>query len=157
MRMLLVKERGSLKPALIEIGKTAAEVLEAGKPVEIIVRNQSKSREQEKKYHAMIADIADTVKIDGQEFSPEVWKAKLVEDFDVQKERMGDPLRHTGQVVMSLDNRRAITIRPSTARFTVAEGSEFIEYLYQMGTELGARFSDPSLEYYEEVMQRHSR
>jgi hypothetical protein len=125
-----------------------------GGAVEIIIQRPSKSRDQECRYHAMIGDIARTVEIDGRYYDTEVWKAKLLEEFDREMKLQGTPLAHPGRIVMSLDGQRYITVRPSSVKFRTRESSDFIEFLFSTGTDLGARWSDPSLRYYQEVSER---
>jgi hypothetical protein len=125
-----------------------------GGAVEIIIQRPSKSREQEKKYHAMIGDIARTVEIGGRHYDTEVWKARLLDEFSREMARQGTPLDHPGRIVMSLDGQRCITVRPSSAKLRKRESSDFIEFLFATGTDLGATFSDPSLRYYQEVSER---
>lgn len=139
-RMLTVFE--SVKAALI------------GGPVEITIQRPSKSRDAEKKYHAMIGDIARAVEIDGRYYDTDVWKAKLLEEFDREMKQQGTPLSHPGRIVMSLDGQRYITVRPSSSKFRKAEAAQFVEFLYSTGIDLGATFSDPSLRYYEEISER---
>ena len=67
---------------------------------------------------------------------------------------MGEPLTHPGKTVISLDGQRKVTVRPSTKKFRKKEASDFIEFLYATGIEYGARFTDKSLNYYEEEMAR---
>jgi hypothetical protein len=113
---------------------------------------ESKSRQVERKYHALINDIAKTVRLD-QQYSTESWKALLVDAFQVELRSQGIELRHPGRMEMSFDNQRIVSIRPSTTKFTKKEGSMFIEFLYAWGTERGATFNEKSLAYYDEVMK----
>jgi hypothetical protein len=122
--------------------------IQAG-PVEVVLQRISKSRIQEEKYHAMIGDIAKTVKLD-LEYDLETWKALLVDEYAQELKRIGEALTHPGKVVVSLDKERAVTVRPSTKKFRKKEASGFIEFLYMWGSNHGARFSEKSLEIYEE-------
>ncbi len=134
------------------IGEYIAKKIVEG-PIEIEIKKPSKKREQEKKYHAMIADIAKTVQIYGVKYDLEEWKALLVYGYERERIEMGEPLTHPGRVVLSLKDSTAITIRASTKDFNVKEGADFIEYLYAEGLDMGARFSDPVMKHYEEIMQ----
>jgi hypothetical protein len=120
-------------------------------PVVITLGRETKSREQEKKYHALIGDIAKTVDMDGVTYSVEAWKALLVDSYEQELRSMGEALTHPSRVVLSLDGLRAITVRASTKKFKKAEGSGFITYLYQFGSEHGAVFSDQSEQIYREA------
>ena len=52
---------------------------------------------QQAKYHAMIGDIAKTVVVNDNRYSLDVWKAKLVVDFEAELDQLGEPLTHKGQ------------------------------------------------------------
>jgi len=124
----------------------------AGIVVEI--KRYNKSREQEKKFHAMINDFARQITFYGNKrHKQDIWKALLVEQFAQEKKLLGDPLRHQGKTITSLDGLRVITVRPSTTQFLVAEAADFIEYLYQQGTEMGVVFSDRAMAAYNEYKE----
>ncbi len=136
-----------------KVGECILDMISGG-PVEIEVKRPSKKREQEKKYHAMIGDIAKTVKIQGVKYSLEAWKALLVDGYEKERLDMGEPLSHPGRTIQSLDGQRNVTLRASTKDFRVKEGADFIEYLYSEGIDIGAKFSDPSMRHYEEIISR---
>jgi len=152
MKSLKISDPAYIKPVLIKAGNALTELLKAG-TVEIRLVKESKTRDQEAKYHSMISDIARQKKVDGQLLSIDDWKALLVDGFENEKISTGETLRHPGRCIISLDGRRAITVRASTAKFIKLEGSEFIEYLYMKGSEYEVKFSDKSLEYYEETLR----
>ena len=135
-----------------QMGRVEAYVLhglDAG-PVVVEIKRQTRTLEINNKFHAMIADIAKTVDLD-QEYSFEAWKALLVDGFEEELRANSEKLRHGSKVVLSLDKKRAVTIRPSTTKFLKSEASQFIEYLYQFGAEHGARFTEKSLAIYDEI------
>lgn len=149
-----------------EVWKLVTKALTGGKVI-VEIKRWSRSREQEKKFHAMIQDIARQVsfeyRVDPEEgvvtrmigpnrrkrYSLNVWKALLVEQFAREKAEMGEPLRHQGETITSLDGKREITVRPSTTQFLVSEAGEFIEYLYMKGTEYKIRWSEPAHRAYQ--------
>lgn len=113
----------------------------SGGPISVLVRRPSRSREQEKLYHKLIAVISGQIKVFGKVYEPEVWKALLVDQFEQERAAMGQPLRKPGQIVPAMDGSgRMVTVRPSTTGFSVAEGSEFIEFIYAQGVELGVKW-----------------
>lgn len=97
-----------------------------------------KSREQEKKYHAMIGDIAaqfptwQGIKVDAED-----WKRLLVDIFCKQMAILGTPVKQAGRIVPSLDGGGIVQLGVQTRRFTREEGSHFIEFLYMYGAEQG--------------------
>ena len=108
---------------------------------------------QQAKYHAMIGDIASTVVLAEKKYSLDVWKAKLVVDFEAELQQLGEPLTHKGQWTMSLRNQFPIYLRPSTKDFKKAEAAKFIEYLYATGIEYGATFTENSMAIYAEYKE----
>jgi hypothetical protein len=152
MRAFTIQDHSGIQERMRAVFETVKAALIGG-PVEIIVQRPSKSREQERLYHALIGDISRTVEISGREYDAEVWKALLVDSFTQEMQIQGTPLYHPGRVVPSLDGMRAITVRASTRRFRKQEAADFIEYLYSFGAEHGAAFSDPTMRYYEEISE----
>ena len=108
---------------------------------------------QQSKYHAMIGDIAKTVVVNDNRYSLDVWKAKLVVDFEAELDQLGEPLTHKGQWTMSLRNTFPIYLRVSTVDFKKHEAAKFIEYLYATGIEYGATFTDQSMAIYAEYRE----
>jgi hypothetical protein len=148
-----VKSETQIRPMLINIGRAIVGML-AGGPVEIVLQRISKSRAQENKYHTMISCFT-SVELFGRTYNEETWKAVLVDDFEnVELVAIGETLAHPGQTVPSLDGRRAVTIRASTAKFRKREAGDFIAYLYARGVDYGVTFSDPAIAVYEEEMRR---
>lgn len=154
MKAFRIKDALYIEPVLRAVRDEVKRAIEGGKPIELILKRPDRTREQEKKYHAMIGDISDSVVLDGRQFDDEIWKTWLVEEFERELNAMGQQLRHPGRVILSRDGQRLVTIRAATSRFTVSESSDFIEFLYHTGTELGAVFTDRSLIYYEEEARR---
>jgi len=115
--------------------KIAADIraLLAEGDVSVTVKTQTKSRDVEKKYHAMIADIAKQVTFYGKtKYSAEVWKAVLVEQFANDRAAIGDPLRHPARKIMSM----------------------FVEFLYAQGADMGVAWSDPEIASWESLNDR---
>lgn len=156
--------RGQMERAYYHV----RDLIRSGKRIEVVIREWSKSRDQEKKYHAMLRDFSRQIKFEysvdedngkvvrlrgrnkKKTYSTEVWKALLVDKFAQEKKAMGEPLRHPGQTIISLDGMREITVRPSTKQFLMSEAGDFIEFLYAEGTEMGIRWSEPAMRAYNE-------
>lgn len=137
-------------PKLSQLGAQIMQVIDKA-PVEISVsRSCKRSLDQNAKFHAMISDIQKTDELE-QKHSSAAWKALLIDEFEQELLRNNEGLTSPGEVVLSFDKKRMITIRPSSADFLKIEGAKFITFLYAFGTELGAKFSDPAMEYYEQA------
>lgn len=125
-----------------------------GGPVLVTLSRPKRSNDQNRHFHALIGDIAKQVTFYGtKRYSSEVWKALLVDQFEQDRIAMGEPLTHPGQMITSLDGRRTITVRPSTAKLRKAEAAAFIDFLYAQGIDMGVEFTPPALEAYEQYKE----
>lgn len=121
---------------------------DAGMPLAVKVFEYvpSKTREQEKKYHAQIGDIARQLKFMGQKENEETWKRLLIHAYAEIKEAEGDPLPGYGRIVPSLSGRGVVQLGAQSRRFSIKHGSEFIEYLYAFGAENNVQWTEPKHE-----------
>lgn len=111
-------------------------------PVLIQLMREKRSIEQNALIHAMIADIRKYMAGAGLKYGLEEWKALLVDSFEQELFANGEQLKNGSKVITSLDSKRVVTIRPSTARFRKKEASDFVEYLFKFGAEHGVKWSD---------------
>jgi hypothetical protein len=95
------------------------------------IKLASKTREQEEKYHAMIADIAKQAQHLGAKWSSEDWKRLLVDQF----------LRETedkqSKIIPNLDGTGIVQLGFQTRKFTKEQASEFVEWLYSWSANNG--------------------
>lgn len=128
-----------------------------GGPVLVTLGRESdtdKTRAQEKKYHAQIRDIAKQATLFDKTFSAKAWKVVLIEQFETDKKAMGEPLRHPGSVLLSMDGLRVVQERASSKEFLIKEGADFIEWLYSKGAELDVIWEDPeTVAQYEDYLR----
>ena len=103
----------------------------------VTIKEATKRREQEEKYHAMIGDIAQQWKFMGQKWDRESAKRLLVDAFSKVMEEQGTPLRDSGRIVPSIDGQRVVQLGVQTRRFSVREASDFIEFLNAFASEHG--------------------
>jgi hypothetical protein len=152
-KSITIKTEDQQRPVMLRVWQLVSEMIKGG-PVTVSVQRPSRSAEMNKKFHAMIRDIAQQVTFFGKRrYDTEVWKALLVDQFEQEKAAMCEPLSHPGQLITSMDGQRTITVRPSTTKFRKAEASEFIEFLYQQGSEMGVNWSEPALAVYAEYRE----
>lgn len=126
-----------------------SKALEGG-DVLLTLGRESKSREMEAKYHAMINDIHRQC---FRGYSVEGVKAVLVNQFALEREEQGEPLAHPGERVWDWKTKEPVYVRPSTTKFRKAEAADFIEFLYATGSEFDVKWSDMSLKVYDEMME----
>jgi len=105
--------------------------LMAGHKLEIEIRRESKSRDQEEMYHALINNIAKQASHLGAKWSAEDWKRFLVWQF---AKEVGIS---TGKLVPSLDGTGIVQLGLQTRKFTKDEASQFTEWLIAWATENG--------------------
>ena len=110
--------------------------LAAGRKLTLEVKNASKSREQEEKYHAIIGDIAKQAQHIGSKWDAEDWKRLLVDKF----------LRETGfkdsQIIPNLDGSGIVQLGFQTRNFSKEHASEFVEFLLAWCADNGIELND---------------
>jgi NinB protein len=109
--------------------------LAAGKKLTLEVKDASKSREQEEKYHAIIGDIAKQAQHMGAKWDSETWKRLLVDKY----------CRETGlnsQIMANLDNDGLVQLGFQTRKFSKEQASEFVEFLLAWCAENGVELKE---------------
>jgi NinB protein len=86
--------------------------------------------EQNRKFHAMTSDLAKQATLYGKRWPADVWKALVIEEV------------YKGDVIPSLDGKGFIHIRRSWTKVGKDGRSQLIERLYELGAELGVRWTD---------------
>jgi len=97
--------------------------LDAGRNLTLEVKDASKSRDQEEKYHAIINDIAKQAQHMGAKWSTEDWKRLLVDKF------MRENCHSDSTVIPNLDSTGIVQLGFQTRKFTKEQASEFVEFL----------------------------
>ena len=113
----------------------------------VVIEPPVKSRIQEEKYHAMIADVAWQCTFMGKNWGKEDWKRLLIDAFAKVMAENGTPLSHGGQIVPSLDGSGIVQLGYQSRDFRVKEAAEFIEYLYAYGCDNLVVWTDPDTVY----------
>ena len=107
------------------------EALVYGKKLTLEIKAQSKSREQEEKYHAIIGDIAKQAQHMGHKWDAESWKRLMVDKY----------LRETGfinsPIIPNLDGTGIVQLGYQTRNFSKEQASEFVEFLLAWCAENG--------------------
>lgn len=113
--------------------------LATGRKMTLEIKDASKSREQEEKYHAIIGDIAKQAQHMGAKWDSESWKRLLVWQFC--KEKQID----AGKIVPSLDMTGVVQLGQQTRKFTKEQASEFVEFLQAWATDNGVTLNEKTL------------
>jgi hypothetical protein len=112
------------------------ENLKAGKHLRMEIKAESKSRDQEEKYHAMLGEIATQAQHLGAKWSTEDWKRLLVDLFAKETGLQG------GKIIPSLDGQGIVQLGLQTRNFTKEQAMEFITFLEAWGASNGIVFKD---------------
>jgi uncharacterized heparinase superfamily protein len=99
------------------------ETLQAGKQLRLEVKKATRSTDQNDMFHALIDMVAKKMKAAGSEWTAEDWKRLLIDAW------ANETGRKIGKIAPSLDGQRVVQLGLQSHKFTVEEGSEFIEWL----------------------------
>jgi hypothetical protein len=97
--------------------------LEAGKQLRLEIKKATRSTDQNDMFHALIDQVAKAMKGAGSDWSADDWKRLLIDQW------ANETGRKLGKVAPSLDGQRVVQLGLQSHKFTVEEGSEFIEWL----------------------------
>ena len=111
-------------------------MLQAGHRLVGEFRFESKTRDQEMKYHAMVGDIAQQAQHLGATWEAEDWKRLLIDKFARETGRTH------GKVIPNLDSNGVVEVGVLSRKFSRKDGSEFIEWLHAWGAENGCEFTE---------------
>ena len=131
-----------MKPQIRLTGTVAREAAKAAidKAPEgyvVAIGPETRSQEQNRKLWAMLRDVAEQAVFNGRQYTPDHWKIFMVSGFRQE-------MPHKGL------NNEPVMLSTSTRVMTKSDFSDFIEYIYATGIDLGVIFSDPALAVYEE-------
>lgn len=112
------------------------DTLKAGKQLRMEIKAESKSRDQEEKYHAMLGEIATQAQHLGAKWSTEDWKRLLVDLFAKETGLQG------GKIIPSLDGQGIVQLGLQTRNFTKEQAMEFITFLEAWGASNGIIFKE---------------
>jgi hypothetical protein len=104
------------------------------KQLTLEIKDATKSRDQEEKYHAMIGEIAKQAQHLGAKWDSESWKRLLVDQF------CKDNGLKTGAVIPNLAGDGIVQLGMQTRNFTKEQASEFVEWLHAWGAEHGVTY-----------------
>jgi hypothetical protein len=107
------------------------ENLQAGKRLRLEVKRSTRSSDQNAMFHSLIDLVAKQMKAAGSAWSSDDWKRLLIDQW------AHETGRKIGKVAPSLDGERVVQLGLQSHKFTVEEGSEFIEWLMAWMAEKG--------------------
>jgi len=104
------------------------------KQLTLEIKDATKSRHQEEKYHAMIGEVAKQAQHLGAKWDAESWKRLLVDQF------CKDNGLKTGAVIPNLAGDGIVQLGMQTRNFTKEQACEFVEWLFAWGAEHGVTY-----------------
>ena len=104
------------------------------KQLTLEIKDATKSRHQEEKYHAMIGEVAKQAQHLGAKWDAESWKRLVVDQF------CKDNGLKTGAVIPNLSGDGIVQLGLQTRNFTKEQASEFVEWLHAWGAEHGVSY-----------------
>ena len=113
------------------------EIIQSGKKVILEVTEESRSNPQNKKFHAIIGQIARQAEHAGAKWDAEAWKRLLIDQW------AKDTNRSRGDVVASIDGGDVIQLGIQSRKFTKEEGADFIEWLLAWSAQNGIDIKEP--------------
>jgi len=132
---LVNPEQGSaLMKTLWAKMKTA---LESGKTLVLNIQEETRTHDQNAKFHAIIADIAKQAEHYGAKWDVESWKRFLIDQF------ASETGLRASKVAPSLDGYRIVQLGLQSRAFTKDQASQFVDWLEawcaQKGIELESK------------------
>ena len=112
------------------------ESLKSGKKLTLEIKAQSRSDEQNRKYHAMLGEIAEQASHLGSKWDADDWKRLLVQEFCKEKGIL------TGKVIPNLSGDGIVQLGFQTRKFTKEQASEFVEFLLAWCAENGIELKE---------------
>lgn len=97
-----------------------------------IVREETRSDEQNRKLHAMVADLRAQVP-GGEEYSKEDWKLRLMQG-----------LRNETRFLPELEGKAMFPVGQKTSTLTKSQFSALVEIVFAYGAKYEVRWSDPA-------------
>jgi len=101
----------------------AKPALESGIVLEVTIKRESKTRQQEKLYHTYIGKVATQARHLNCTYNEEDWKRILVDAY------LRETNQQSGHVVPNLDGTGVVQLGLQTRRFTKEQASEFVTWL----------------------------
>ena len=125
----LLTSRTQAYSALLRIWQDVRVALDAGQRLELVVRPEKRSGEQNARMWAMLSELASQVEWHGQKLSKEEWKDVMTSALKRQK------------VVPGIDGG-FVVLGYSTSRMSKGDMSELMELVAAFGAQHNVEFAD---------------
>ena len=121
---------------MAKIWPKVKDTLKAGKALRMEIKADTRSDEQNAKYHAMLSEIAVQAQHLGAKWSAEDWKRLLVDLFAKETGLQGS------KIIPSLDGTGIVQLGLQTRDFTKEQAMEFITFLEAWAADKEIIFKD---------------
>jgi hypothetical protein len=105
--------------------------LMTGQKLRIEIKQSRRSAEQNDMFHGIIHKIHIAMKAVGSKWTADDWKRLLIDQWAHETNRK------IGKVAPSLDGERVVQLGLQSHKFTIEDGSEFIEWLLAWSADKG--------------------
>lgn len=130
-------EKTQAHTVMLAVWEKVKQALDGGKKIVLEVTEENRSDPQNKKFHAIIGQIARQAEHAGAKWDTESWKRFLLEQWARDTGMVG------GDVVSSLDGERVVQLGIQSRKLTKAQGAEFIEWLLMWSATNGIDIKEP--------------
>lgn len=124
-------EKTQAHTVMLAVWEKIKQALDGGKKVILEISEENRSDPQNKKYHAIIGQIAKQASHAGAQWDTESWKRLLIDQW------AKDTNRSRGELVASLSGDGIIQLGLQSRKFTKEEGADFIEWLLAWSAQNG--------------------
>lgn len=122
---------------MLAVWNIIKETIYGGKKVILEITEEQRSDPQNKKFHAIIGQIAKQAEHAGSRWDVESWKRFLIDQF------AKDAGLENGRIVPSLDGERVVQLGMQSRKFDKALGAQFIEWLLMWSATNGIDIKEP--------------
>ncbi len=130
-------EKTQAHTVMLAVWEKIKHSLDGGKKVILEISEENRCDPQNKKYHAIIGQIAKQASHAGAQWDTESWKRFLLEQWSKDNELLG------GEVVASLDGHRVVQLGIQSRKLTKQQGADFIEWLLAWSAQNGIDIKEP--------------
>ena len=130
-------EKTQAHTVMLAVWEKIKQALDGGKKVILEISEENRSDPQNKKYHAIIGQIAKQASHAGAQWDTESWKRLLIDQW------AKDTNRSRGELVASLSGDGIIQLGLQSRKFTKEEGADFIEWLLAWSAQNGIDIKEP--------------
>jgi hypothetical protein len=131
-----LQNKDQAKAIMLNVWPKVLDALSAGKQLRMEIKRESRSDEQNDKYHVMLSEIATQAQHLGAKWSTEDWKRLMVDLFAKETGLEG------GKIIPSLDGQGIVQLGLQTRNFTKEQAMDFITFLEAWGASNGIIFKN---------------